>query len=136
MGSIQETREITLIDDVLASGRSKVWAIEELKKDGLEVKRVLVVVDREQGGEKVLEKIGCPVYGLYRISELIDYFASRGKLDPDTARAALEHIRSKRSASSHFEPSDQDRFSHHVARRRRERPVSTRRATLGAGFLE
>ena len=96
MGSINEAREITLIDDVMASGRSKLWAIEELKKDGLEVKRVLVVVDREQGGEKVLEEIGCPVYSLYRISELIDYFASRGKLDPDTARAALEHIRSKR----------------------------------------
>ena len=96
MGSIDSAREITLIDDVMASGRSKLWAIEELKKDGLEVKRVLVVVDREQGGEKVLEEIGCPVYSLYRISELIHYFASQGKLDPETARAALEHIRSKR----------------------------------------
>ena len=96
MGSIHEAREITLIDDVMASGRSKLWAIEELKKDGLAVKRVLVVVDREQGGEKGLEEIGCPVYSLYRISGVIDYFASRGKLDADTARAALEHIRSKR----------------------------------------
>ena len=96
MGSIHDAREITLIDDVMASGRSKLWAIDELRKDGLAVKRVLVVVDREQGGEKVLEEIGCPVYSLYRISELIHYFASQGKLDAGTARAALEHIRSKR----------------------------------------
>lgn len=96
MGSINETREITLIDDVMASGRSKIWAVNELKKDGLEVKRVLVVVDREQGGEKVLEEIGCPVNSLYKISELIDYFSLRGKLDSNTARTALQHIESKR----------------------------------------
>jgi uridine monophosphate synthetase len=95
MGTCDKRREVTLIDDVMASGRTKVWAISELRKDGLDVKRVLVVVDREQGANHVVEELGCPVYNLYRVSSLIEYYEAAGKIDTATAAAALEHVRTK-----------------------------------------
>jgi uridine monophosphate synthetase len=95
MGTCDKRREITLIDDVMASGRTKVWAISELRKDGLDVKRVLVVVDREQGANHVVEDLGCPVYHLYRASSLIEYYEAAGKIDAATAAAALAHVRAK-----------------------------------------
>lgn len=95
MGTCDKTREITLVDDVMASGRTKVWAIDELKKDDLAVTRVLVVVDREQGGGQDLAERGCPVHSLYKISELIEYFRSTGRIDDTAAQAALEHVRTK-----------------------------------------
>lgn len=95
MGTCDKSRQITLIDDVMASGRTKVWAIDELKKDGLEVSRVLVVVDREQGGDRVLAERGCPVYSLYRVSGLIEYYRTSGCIDAATAGAAIEHVRAK-----------------------------------------
>ena len=96
MGTKDDSRAITLIDDVMASGRTKLWAIEELNKEGLEVARVLVVVDREQGGEVVFNGRAYPLYSLYTISEVIHYYAGTGKVDPDTAEKALDHVRSKR----------------------------------------
>jgi orotate phosphoribosyltransferase len=96
MGTRDPSREITLIDDVMASGRTKLWAIDELKKDGLEVQRILVVVDREQGGDKILAEKGVPTYSLYRVSDLVAYYRDTGKVDAETARKASEHLRSKR----------------------------------------
>ena len=96
MGTKEDSREITLIDDVMASGRTKLWAIEELAKEGLEVSRVLVVVDREQGGETVFNGRAYPLHSLYTISQVIHYFAGTGKVDPATAQKALDHVRSRR----------------------------------------
>lgn len=96
MGTRDRRREITLIDDVMASGRTKLWASEELGKDGLKIKRNLVVVDREQGGDEILAQKGIPTYALYRVSELIDYYRDSGKIDARTARRAIEHLRAKR----------------------------------------
>ena len=96
MGTCDDTREITLIDDVMASGRTKVWAIDELKKDGLEVKRILVVVDREQGGNRILSERGYPVHCLYRVSALIEHYRASGRIDAPTAAAALRHVQAKR----------------------------------------
>ena len=95
MGTKDAAREITLIDDVMASGRTKLWAIDELKKDGLDVARVLVVVDREQGGDAILAERGCPCHSLFKISELVGYYQASGKIDAQTAQSALEHLKSK-----------------------------------------
>ncbi len=95
MGTRDRQREITLIDDVMASGKTKVWACEELAKDGLKVNRVLVVVDREQGGDAILADQGCPCYSLFKVSELIEYYRAAGKIDGETAQSALEHVKSK-----------------------------------------
>lgn len=96
MGLADPSRRITLIDDVMASGRTKLWSIEELKKDGLEVARIVVVVDREQGGEEILEAQGYPVHSLYRASEIVDYFESTGRVDRAVAAAAREHLKRRR----------------------------------------
>ncbi len=96
MGTKEDSRQITLIDDVMASGRTKIWAIEELAKEGLEVSRVLVVVDREQGGETVFNGRAYPLHSLYTISRVIHYYAGTGKVDPATAEKALDHVRSRR----------------------------------------
>ena len=95
MGNWQRDRELTLIDDVMASGRSKLWALEELAKDGIRVDRILVVVDREQGGEKILAERGYPVHSLTTVSRIVDYFVRTGKVGPSEARAALDHLRAR-----------------------------------------
>ncbi len=95
MGTYRPDREITLVDDVMASGRSKLWAIEELAKNGIHVTRILVVVDREQGGNEILRERGYPVYCLYTISQMLEYFVQTGKIEPAAAREALDHLRAK-----------------------------------------
>ena len=93
MGVKAADREITLVDDVMASGRTKRWAIDELKKDRLSVKRILVVVDREQGGNKADALRDCSFHALYKVSQVVEYYTATGKVDAETAQAALEHVR-------------------------------------------
>jgi len=95
MGTYQRRREVTLVDDVMASGRSKIWAIDELAKDGIPVTRILVVVDREQGGDEILAARGYNVYSLYTITAMLNYFVETGKVEAAAAHEALDHLRAK-----------------------------------------
>jgi orotate phosphoribosyltransferase len=96
MGVCDPSREVTLIDDVMASGKTKLWSIDRLKRDGLEVKRILVVVDREQGGDEILAARGVPTSALYSISDLIGYFEHTGRISRTVAEQALEHVHRRR----------------------------------------
>jgi uridine monophosphate synthetase len=95
MGTYQPGREVTLIDDVMASGRSKLWAIEELAKDGIRVARILVVVDREQGGDQILAARGHRTHSLYTVRQALDYYVATGKVDAAVARDALDYLQAK-----------------------------------------
>ena len=95
MGVADPTREITLVDDVMASGKTKLWSLERLREEDLGLARVLVVVDREQGGDEILAGEGVPLHSLYKVSELIDYYQATGRIDSATAEAALNHVRKR-----------------------------------------
>lgn len=95
IGVADPAREITLIDDVMASGKTKLHSIEQLGQCGLRVARILVVVDREQGGAEILEKRGYPVHSLYKASQLIDYFLASGRITAEEAQSAVEFLRRK-----------------------------------------
>lgn len=95
MGVVDPGREITLIDDVMASGKTKLRAIEQLGQCGLAVTRILVVVDREQGGAEILAKRGYPTHSLYKASELIGYFEESDRITSAEAQAAVEFLRRK-----------------------------------------
>ena len=96
MGTCDPRREITLLDDVIASGATKIWSARFLREAGLAVQRVLVVVDREQGGDQVLREQGIAVHSLYRIRDVVRYYRERGTVDGETARLALAHVEGKR----------------------------------------
>ncbi len=97
MGTCDPRREITLIDDVVASGGTKFWSTDYLREAGLDVARILVVVDREQEGGEALRTAGHTVHSLYRVTEIVAYYRERGSIDQATADQALRHIARKRA---------------------------------------
>ncbi len=55
-GDVKEGNRVIIIDDVITTGGSTIKAIEAAKREGLEIVKVIVLVDREEGGkEKILE---------------------------------------------------------------------------------
>lgn len=96
MGTVDPKRQVTLIDDVMASGRTKRWAIRELQKEGLTVTRILVVVDRKQYDYIEQDKLPCPIYSLYTITELIEYYVGSRKIDDVVANQILAHVNTRR----------------------------------------
>lgn len=69
-GNLEKGWKVAIIEDVITTGASAIRAIEAAKGAGAEIKAVLAVVDREEGGREEILKLGLPIYSLFTASEL------------------------------------------------------------------
>jgi orotate phosphoribosyltransferase len=63
--------EVCLVEDVVTSGGAAVAAIRALREAGLECRRAVCVVDREEGGGEALAAEGVAVTSLFRAAEVL-----------------------------------------------------------------
>ncbi|HEX7415689.1 MAG TPA: hypothetical protein VF305_00730, partial [Smithellaceae bacterium] len=57
-GDVRAGEKVAIIDDVITTGISTITAIEQARKEGLSVQRVITLIDREEGGrENILQHI-------------------------------------------------------------------------------
>lgn len=84
---------ILFFDDVVSEGLSKIEGIKPLKQLGAQVKHLMVVVDREQGGTRNLEKAGYKVHALAKVSEVVNALLKTGKINSDQAKIVLDYIK-------------------------------------------
>jgi uridine monophosphate synthetase len=83
---------ILFFDDVISEGLSKLEGIKPLTELGAEVKHLMVVVDREQGGRENLEKLGYKVHALTNVSELTKHLLKDRYISKEQADAVLNYI--------------------------------------------
>jgi orotate phosphoribosyltransferase len=69
-GNLQPGWKVAIIEDVITTGASALKAIEAAQAAGAELKVVLAVVDREEGGREEISKRGIPIYSLFTATEL------------------------------------------------------------------
>jgi len=62
---------VDIIEDVVTTGGSVLRAVNILRSSGLKVKRVICVVDREEGGKENLEKEGVELISLLKARDLL-----------------------------------------------------------------
>lgn len=55
-GSVQAGDRVLIIDDVITTGGSTITAIEQARKAGLIIDRVITLIDREEGGRENIQK--------------------------------------------------------------------------------
>lgn len=84
---------ILFFDDVVSEGLSKIEGIKPLKQLGAQVKHLMVVVDREQGGTRNLEKAGYKVHALAKVSEVVNALLKTGKINSGQAKIVLDYIK-------------------------------------------
>ena len=70
-GELSEGEEVVVIEDIATTGQSAVDAAEALRDAGAVVDRVLVVVDREEGGSENLADHDLELQSLVTASELL-----------------------------------------------------------------
>lgn len=83
---------ILFFDDVVSEGLSKLEAIKPLEELGANVKHIVVVVDREQGGKENLEPLGYEVHSLSRISEIVYALKKSKKISEGQAEDVFNYI--------------------------------------------
>jgi len=85
--------KILFIDDVVSEGLSKIEGIKPIKELGAEVKHILVIVNREQGGKETLEKNGYTVHALAKVSEIVAALQKNGKISDKQTKIVLDYIK-------------------------------------------
>lgn len=70
-GVFKAGQDCLIVEDVVTTGSSVLQIAELLKKQGLEVKDIAVLVDRQQGGKEALLKAGYQLHSVYTLDELV-----------------------------------------------------------------
>jgi len=79
-GAFQSGDRVLVVDDVLTTGQATIDAINQARAAGLDVRQVLVIVDRqEDNGRQGVEALGIPLTSLLTLQDLKDL---KGKPNP------------------------------------------------------
>lgn len=71
-GDLGRGARVVIVDDVVTTGASTIKAIESALEEGFEIKKVVALVDREEGGrENIQKRIECPFEALFKKSDLM-----------------------------------------------------------------
>jgi len=69
-GSFQAGDNVLVTEDVITTGVSALKAIKTIREAGGQIKAVLALVDREDGGREAIEREGYPVICLFSLGEI------------------------------------------------------------------
>ncbi|MCS6907121.1 MAG: orotidine-5'-phosphate decarboxylase [Anaerolineales bacterium] len=91
-GDYREGERIVLIDDLATTGESKFEGIAKLTQAGLRVTDVVVLIDRQSGAKEALAERGYALHSVFRLSDLMNYWEARGKIEVQTAQAVRDFL--------------------------------------------
>lgn len=84
-GALQPGQRCLIVEDLVTSGASVLETLEPLQAEKLVVKDVVVLIDREQGGEAHLTKNGLTLHAAFKLSQLLDVLVKHGKVTTEVA---------------------------------------------------
>jgi orotate phosphoribosyltransferase len=70
-GNLRAGDKVAVVEDVATTGSSILKAIDAVKKEDACVKKVLVIVDREEGARQSLKNMGYEFFSIFTIGELL-----------------------------------------------------------------
>ena len=70
-GNLKKDDKVAVVEDVVTTSGSVLKAIDAIETFGADIKKVLVVVDREEGAAKIFKERGYEFYSIYKVSELL-----------------------------------------------------------------
>jgi orotate phosphoribosyltransferase len=70
-GVYEAGQRVCLVEDVVTTGGAAVSAVEALRSEGLECRRAVCVVDREEGGVDALARVAVRLHPLFRAADVI-----------------------------------------------------------------
>lgn len=91
-GVFTEGELVVVIDDLTTTGGSKFEAIQKLTGAGLQVKDVVVLIDRQSGAAEALAEAGFNLHAVVTITQLLDYYEHNDKVAPDLIEASRQFI--------------------------------------------
>jgi uridine monophosphate synthetase len=84
---------VLMVDDLITKGTAKIEALKPLLDEGLVVRDILVLIDREQGGTAELAARGVALHPVLTLSGMLESLIASGRLDPATRDDVLVQLR-------------------------------------------
>lgn len=81
-----------VVEDLITSGTSILETVAPLKEAGLVVKDVVVLIDREQNGKKLLEQQDCTVHSVFTLSRMLEVLQNAGRIEEKTVSSVKQFI--------------------------------------------
>jgi len=73
-GNVSAGDKVVVVDDVITTGKSTIEAITKAKEGGLEVVKVIALVDRQEGGKENIEALGYKVDTVVTRDEVMEIY--------------------------------------------------------------
>src|SRR5437588_1568763 len=84
-----------LISDLITRGSSILETAALLEENGLKVKDVIVLIDREHGAAERLRHHGYNLISILKLDIMLNHYMSRGLISEETYRTCAEYLRGK-----------------------------------------
>lgn len=91
-GAFKAGQSCLIVEDLVTSGASVMETVEPLEKEGLKVTDVVVLIDRQQGGEGHLAKHGLKLHAAFTLTFIVDTLLAHGKLSAEVVTAVKTFI--------------------------------------------
>ncbi len=89
-----------IIDDLITRGSNILETAAMLEEGGLKVKDVIVLIDREHGAAKRLQRHGYNLMSILKLDVMLNHYMSRGLISEEIYRSCSEYLRSKQVENS------------------------------------
>ncbi|MEA3336973.1 MAG: orotidine-5'-phosphate decarboxylase [Chloroflexota bacterium] len=91
-GVFSTGQRAVVVEDLVTSGGSVLKAIDALEGAGLFVSDIVVLIDREQGGQENLATAGYCLHTVLTLSQILTVLQREGRLSPDQAREVQAYL--------------------------------------------
>lgn len=79
-GIFTDGETAVVLDDLATTGASKIEALEKLTDNGLKIRDVVVLIDRESGAAEQMLKEGLNFHAVFSLSVLLDYWEGSNQI--------------------------------------------------------
>ena len=76
--------KVVIVDDLVTSGASVYEALEKINEVELIVKDIVVLIDRESGGQDRLSRDGYNLHSIFKLKELLEYWKAERLISTET----------------------------------------------------
>ena len=95
-GSYQEGQTVIILDDLITTGGSVLEMADLLEKQGLAVKDVIVLIDRDEGAAERLRRHGYNLRSVLSLEVMLNYYLSTRRISEATYRQCTSYLESRR----------------------------------------
>ena len=96
-GSYEPDVRVLLIDDLITTGGSVRETAETLRNEGLDVRNVMVLIDRGEGAGARLRQLGINLTSMLTLETMLNYYLSTGRIEDSLHRKCMDFIEAKRA---------------------------------------